>query len=206
MIVRPPQLFRSLYPKAIWRMPVNEKVVYLTFDDGPTPVVTEDVLDLLEQYQAKATFFCIGKNVVEHPEIYQQIIAKEHAIGNHTQHHKNGFKTSTLGYVNDISACTDVVESNLFRPPYGRLTRGQYRAIKKHFKIIMWDVLSRDYNPNLSVDKCIKNVLDNVREGSIIVFHDSLKAHKNCIETLKAVLPELQKQGYQFRMLNPKAL
>jgi peptidoglycan/xylan/chitin deacetylase (PgdA/CDA1 family) len=184
-------------------MPSKEKVVYLTFDDGPHPVATPWVLDQLKQYNAKATFFCIGNNVLQHNQIYQQIRAEGHAVGNHTFHHLNGWKTPAATYLADVTAAGKVIESKLFRPPFGKITAGQARGLKaalkeEKTKVIMWDVLSADYDARLLPEECTKNVLKNTGAGSIIVFHDSEKAFPNLKYTLPAVLKYLQNDGYRF--------
>ena len=162
-------------------MPATEKNIYLTFDDGPHPVATPFVLDELKKYTAKATFFCIGKNVIEHPAIYKRIIDEGHGVGNHTHNHLNGWKTNTNEYLNDVMIASKLFKSNLFRPPYGKLRSIQAKRIAdaiadKSAKIVMWDVLSGDFDETLSKEQCLKNVIDNTVEGSIIVFHDSEKA------------------------------
>lgn len=201
MLVQPPQIIRALLPNALWRIKTIKKEVYLSFDDGPTPGVTQKVLEILDQYEAKATFFCIGNNVAKHPKIYQSILQKGHSVGNHTYQHVKGWNTNLQDYLTEVNECAKLVNSNLFRPPFGRITFKQYVELLKTFKIIMWDVVSWDFDASKSLEKCAKNVLNKARNGSIIVFHDSLKAEINCIGALKIVLPELQKQGYSFSAL-----
>ena len=175
--------------------------IYLTFDDGPTEQATAFVLDQLAKYQAKATFFCIGDNVRKHPLLYQQLLADGHAVGNHTYHHKNGWKTYHAEYVDEVMQCSKIVKSTLFRPPYGRLTWRQFKSVKKHFQVVMWDVLSYDFNPSMTAKACIERVLKSTKPGSIVVFHDSEK----CFPLLKDVLPQVleafQKKGWQMQAL-----
>lgn len=187
-------------------MPVREKVLYLTFDDGPHPVITPFVLQELARFSARATFFCIGKNVVAHPEIYRQLIAGGHAVGNHTFHHLKGSKTDVKQYVADIKKATDHIQSSLFRPPYGRITKAQARAVpsalgRADAKIIMWDVLSADFDQKISPQRCLENVLRNGRPGSIIVFHDSEKAWPNLHHALPRVLAYFASAGYRFEVV-----
>ena len=198
MFVQPPSFIRSLLPEAIWRIKTSDKKVYLTFDDGPTPVVTEKVLKLLDSFQAKATFFCIGKNVKQYPEIYRLIQQKGHKTGNHTQHHIKGWSSSLQSYLEDVKQCSQYVQGNLFRPPYGQISRKQYKKLKQDYKIVMWDVLSWDFKTNNSPEDCARNVCSKVRPGSIIVFHDSVKAATNCLGALEIVLKQLHSENYEF--------
>ncbi len=190
-----------LYPKRVWRMPTREKVLYLTFDDGPHPQATPFVLDQLKQYNAKATFFCIGKNVDAHPAIYQRILSEGHAVGNHTQRHLNGWKASDEVYLSDMEEAAQRIDSNWFRPPYGRLRSTQASAIQTRFpnmKIAMWDVLSGDFDPNNTGDACATAVIRHVRPGSIVVFHDSQKAWERLSNCLPSTLKYFYNQGYRF--------
>jgi len=196
--IRPPYLLRIFYNELIWRFSVSEKKIYLTFDDGPIPEITPWVLSVLEKYQIKATFFCIGDNVKKHPEVYQEILTKGHAVGNHTFNHIKGWNFSTEAYIENTKECAALVNSNLFRPPYGRIKKSQIKALLPNYKIIMWDVLSQDYDKLISKEKVYRNVINGARNGSIIVFHDSLKA----AERLKYALPKsieyLLKRGFVF--------
>lgn len=200
--VRPSPLLRLLYPGALWRVRVSEQVVYLSFDDGPVPEVTPWVLDQLRRVDVKATFFCIGNNVAKYPGIYRQILEAGHSVGNHTFNHVNGWKTGTAAYLADVAACGERVSSPLFRPPYGRMRLSQLRALKKQYRVILWDVLSKDYDKTVSPEQCINNVLDHVRPGSVIVFHDSVKAFPNLEPVLPVVLTELKKRGYRCEALS----
>ena len=159
-----PYLVQAVFKQLVWNIPSNDKVIYLTFDDGPTPVVTTWVLKVLEEFSAKATFFCVGKNTEEHPEIYKSILGKGHAVGNHTHHHLNGWKTNKRRYLLDIKKCAKTVDSQLFRPPYGRLRKVHYEEIKDDFHVVMWDVLSGDFDNRISNEKCLRNVVDKVKK------------------------------------------
>ncbi len=195
--IRTPSLLKFIFRNFIWRKSSKEKVLYLTFDDGPTPEITEWALNELKKYEAKATFFCLGKNIAEYPEIFQKIIDENHSLGNHTNNHLNGWKTKNSAYLQNIKDAEKYFEENrkseiinlkLFRPPYGKITFSQSRKIRKMgYKIIMWDVLSADFDPEISNEKCLENTIRNIQNGSIIVFHDSIKA----AEKLKFVLPKV---------------
>lgn len=182
----------------IWNIPTDDKIIYLTFDDGPTPGVTDKVLDLLSAYDAKATFFCIGKNVENHPDIYQNILDQGHAAGNHTQSHNKGINTKDADYYESIEQASALIESNLFRPPYGRIRRKQVRFLKNNYKIIMWSVLCGDFDLKMSKEKCKSNVLKHTKSGSIVVFHDSLKAADKMFYALEACLSVFKEKGYRF--------
>jgi len=197
-LVKSSYFIKKYYSNFIWKIPTAEKIIYLTFDDGPTPEITEWTLTTLKKFNAKATFFCIGANVVQYPEIFQKIICDGHAIGNHTHHHLNGWHTDKDAYFRNIKKCEEVVKSNLFRPPYGRIKKSQYELIKNDYKVIMWDVLSGDFDPKTSPEKCLSNVINNTTEGSVVVFHDSLKAADNLKFTLPKVLEYFTEKGYRF--------
>lgn len=197
---------KKFFSSYVWSLPTNEKVVYLTFDDGPHPTITPWVLDQLKQFQAKATFFCIGNNVDKHPDVYQKILDAGHATGNHTYHHLNGWKTDDKKYINDISAAAQIIKSNLFRPPYGKIKMRQAKKIGEVLqtnnpKIIMWDVLSADFDSSFSPEECLNNVLENVSAGSIVVFHDSEKAFSNLKYALAGTLKSLKEAGFAFKKI-----
>ncbi len=203
--VKTPWWLKKLYPNRVWHIDTKEKAVYLTFDDGPHPIATTFVLDELKKYKASATFFCIGRNVAEHTEIYKRIIAEGHSTGNHTYQHLDGWKTPDKDYLADIAAATPHIDSVLFRPPYGRLRRSQAKQVPmvlhRSAKIIMWDVLSGDFDPSISKEKCLENVSRHVRPGSIVVFHDSGKAFSNLGYALPRLLQSLSEKGYAFKSL-----
>jgi peptidoglycan/xylan/chitin deacetylase (PgdA/CDA1 family) len=208
--VKVPWLIRKLYPSLTWEKPTNQKILYLTFDDGPHPTATPFVLDQLAKYNAKATFFCIGKNVMEYPAIYKRILDEGHNVGNHTFNHLNGWKTANEKYLENIFEAAKYIDSNLFRPPYGRITKFQIgllqgdRLSSKHerqaglFKIIMWSVISADFDKKLTPEKCLQYVILNSKPGSIIVFHDSTKAWDRMSYALPKVLEHFSKEGYLF--------
>ena len=205
---------KKLFPNYIWKIPNQENKVFLTFDDGPTPEVTEWVLEQLKQYGAKATFFCIGNNIEKHPNIFQKVIKEGHTIGNHTFNHLNGWKTDNKIYIENVAMCQSQIRNqkseipnpksqNLFRPPYGKIKNRQAKAlIKSGYKIIMWDVLSRDFDRSISPEQCLKNVLQNVEMGSIIVFHDSIKAKQNLKYVLPKTLAFLYRKGFTCAVMD----
>lgn len=196
-----PPLLRMFYGKDIlWEMPRTEKNIYLSFDDGPHPVVTPFVLDLLKKHNARATFFCIGKNVEAYPEVYRRILAEGHSVGNHTYHHPNGARTGVEEYLEDVRKAAAVIDSKLFRPPYGRIKKSQHKKILQDLgmKTVMWSVLSGDFDERLSGDQCCNNVLKLVNPGSIVVFHDSEKAWQRLSFCLPRLLERYTSLGYRF--------
>lgn len=202
-LTKTPIALKKAYPQLIWDLPNNTNTIYLTFDDGPTPEITEWTLEVLKQQKVKATFFVVGENVKKYPKIYQQIVAEGHAIGNHTQHHLNGWKTKTTDYINDVKECQQQLDTQLFRPPYGKIKRAQIKHLKDQHNIVMWDVLSGDFDVDIHPEKCFTNVIDKVKSGSIIVFHDSLKAANNLKHALPKTIEYLQNQGFKFEVLTP---
>ena len=201
--VKTPPIIKLVSPNLFWKIPSDQKEVFLTFDDGPHPEVTPWVLEQLKKHEAKATFFCVGKNVLKNRDLFKQVNDEGHVTGNHTFNHLNGWKTANRRYFKDIEECANLVSSNLFRPPYGRLLPTQAARIrKKGYKIIMWDVLSGDFDQKLPEKKCLANTLKNVEPGSIIVFHDSRKAEKKLKFVLPKLLEKLSDEGYKFRSLN----
>ena len=198
LFVRTPIIAKWFYPNLIWNFSRAHKKIYLTFDDGPTPEITEKVLELLQKFNAKATFFCVGKQVEKHPEIYSKIIANKHSVGNHTHNHIKGWKATFADYITDISLASNYINTKIFRPPYGKISRKQISVVGKKFRIIMWDVLSYDYDNTISPSECIKNVITNAKNGSIIVFHDSIKASNNLLTSLPEVLDYFAKNNYEF--------
>ncbi|MBE9599248.1 polysaccharide deacetylase family protein [Pedobacter sp. MC2016-24] len=203
-LVKSPLLLKWYYPSLIWNKSRNEKVIYLTFDDGPIPDVTTFVLNTLKSFDAKATFFCIGDNIRKHPDIFEALKSAGHSIGNHTFNHLKGWKTADQIYVQNFLKCQELTGTNLFRPPYGRIKKSQIstiKALKPDVKMIMWDVLSGDFDLQLSPEKCFQNVINHTSNGSIIVFHDSLKAFERLAYALPKVLRHFHKLGYSFGTL-----
>lgn len=200
--IKMPSVVQRIFSSYIWRFSSVPKSIYLTFDDGPTPEVTEFVLKQLKEYKAKATFFCIGKNVKSHHKIYEEILKNGHSVGNHTFNHLNGFKTSHKEYLENVKHAAAHIHSNLFRPPYGKLRSSQGKALlKEGYKIIMWDVLSADWDAKVSPERSLQYVLDNTRNGSIIVMHDSLKAKEKIYFSLPKVLAHFTERGYEFKAI-----
>jgi peptidoglycan/xylan/chitin deacetylase (PgdA/CDA1 family) len=196
-LTKTPALLKTIYKSGTWNFSPAKPSVYLTFDDGPHPTATPFVLEQLKKYDAKATFFCIGKNVIEYPAIYQQILEEGHSIGNHTHNHLNGWKTSTEKYVENVLEARKYISSPLFRPPYGRITPFQAKQIKKvipEAQIIMWDILSADFDTAINGEDCVQNVVFKAKAGSIIVFHDSTKAWDRLEYSLPRVLEYFRKQ------------
>lgn len=198
-IEQPAKWLRWLYPNALWRMDKNDHSVYLTFDDGPIPESTPFILETLRRYNAKATFFMVGENVLRYHDLYNQIVAEGHQVGNHTFNHIGSFKHWTLTYALNIQQANDLIKSHLFRPPHGWMRHSVYWWFQRRYKIVMWDLVTRDYSKWLTADDVVRNVKRYTRNGSIITFHDSLKS----IDKLKTALPEalewLQEQGYEFK-------
>ncbi len=201
-------LIKKIFSNYIWDVPNHDNKIYLTFDDGPTPEITEWTLNQLDNYNAKATFFCIGDNIRKYPEIFKRVVEKNHSIGNHTFNHLNGWKTEMTNYINNTFLCQSEIEKNtsevtkLFRPPYGKIKLSQSHKLRKSdYKIIMWDILSEDYDVSITKEKCLKNVIDNLQSGSIIVFHDSIKAFPHLEYTLPKVLEYGSKKGFIFEKL-----
>ena len=200
MRVKPGKILKWLYPDVIWSIDDPEGI-YLTFDDGPTPGVTEWILHTLERYDAKATFFVLGKNVELYPDLYQMIIDKGHKIGNHTYSHQKGWTMPTERYIEDVDLAGDMLHTELFRPPYARITRSQLSLIAQRYKIVMWNVLSRDYNRHLSPKKCLRGTLRGIRGGDIISLHDSAKSFKNTSYVLPALLRKAREMNLQCKIL-----
>ncbi|MGM1429772.1 polysaccharide deacetylase family protein [Sphingobacterium lactis] len=196
--VRPIFFLPYVYNKSIWRKEKKKNNIYLTFDDGPIPELTPWVLDILKERNIKATFFCVGENIVKHPEIFERIKNEGHAVGNHTHNHLKGWATSDEAYFQNVQACQELTQTDLFRPPYGRATRSQLRHLAKTHRIIMWDVLTGDYDSTISPDQVYRNAVDYVRNGSIIVFHDNIKAKENLQYALPKSLDELLARGFRF--------
>jgi peptidoglycan/xylan/chitin deacetylase (PgdA/CDA1 family) len=201
MLVTPPYFARLFYPEATWRKNPEIKKVYLTFDDGPIPEITEWVLHFLEAENIKATFFCVGNNVHLNPEIFKKVKDAGHKCANHTFNHLSGWKTNNKEYFENIERCDKYYNNKLFRPPHGRITLSQYSKLKKKYEIVFWDVVSFDFDAATPPEKCLQNVTENVRNGSVIVFHDSIKAKKNMQYALPLAVKYLKEQGYEFGLL-----
>lgn len=202
LIERPLSLYRRLIPDATWRLQSQGRpVVYLTFDDGPISEVTPWVLDLLDEHDVKATFFMVGDNVRRHPELLADIKRRGHSYGNHTMHHLQGLHCSQSTYLHDIAEADRLIGSTLFRPPHGLLWPGQSKAVSQHYRIVMHDLITRDYDKSLSPERVLSNVKRYTRNGSIIVFHDSLKSQKNLMYALPRAIQWLKEQGYEFRTI-----
>ena len=231
LLYRTPAFLPWIFSNLLWRVETKAKEIYLTFDDGPIPGPTEFVLDTLKQFNAKATFFCIGDNIRKNPEIFQQVIGEGHTVGNHTFNHMKGWGTATEKYVSNVELCADEIRetlpiagyqlpaclpnrqitsstlletSLLFRPPYGRIRPKQINALKSKYQIVMWDVLTSDYNQSQSPEACLKGSIKATRSGSIVVFHDSLKAERNMKYALPRYLEHFVKQGYIFKELGDR--
>lgn len=219
--IKTPLVAKKMFPNYIWDITTTDKTIYLTFDDGPTPEITNWTLDTLKNFNAKATFFCIGNNIKKHPDIFENILKEEHSIGNHSFNHIKGWKTKTKDYLKDISEAQKIIDSkiqichtersrsaefriqNLFRPPYGQIKPKQGRKlIDQGYKIIMWDILSFDWDKNITKETCLNNVVQKATRGSVVVFHDSIKASKNMQYALPKVLDYFSEMGYNFKALN----
>lgn len=200
-IEQPPQIIRYLYPSAIWRMDKDERAVYLTFDDGPIPRVTPWVLDVLDKYGIKATFFMVGDNIRKHPDEFRMVVERGHRIGNHTFNHIRGLSYDINSYLeNTEKACRMMMGTNLFRPPHGYMSPKQYAELKKRYKIIMWDLVTRDYNRKFNGKQILQKVKKYARNGSIITFHDSIKSEENLKYALPKAIEWLKEQGYEFKV------
>lgn len=201
-LTKTPKFIKSLFPTLTWNIESAEKVLYLTFDDGPIPEVTPWVIEVLEKYHAKATFFCVGENVKKHRKVFESLSINGHSVGNHTYHHISGWQTDNIPYFHDIRKCARLVKSELFRPPYGRLKPKQAQFLTRHYNVIMWDVLSGDFDEALSPEECYQNVIKSAKPGSIVVFHDSLKSETTLREVLPKVLDYFSAEGYVFKALS----
>ncbi|WP_138432275.1 polysaccharide deacetylase family protein [Winogradskyella algicola] len=212
-----PGFVKTLFPKFVWNINTKKKELYLTFDDGPTPEITDWVLQTLQEYNAKATFFCIGKNIESHPDIFQSILKQGHSVGNHTYNHLKGWKTKTKDYIDDVERTQNLMNSkienhrssleNLFRPPYGKFKSKQSRVLQElGYEIVLWDVLSYDWDKSISEKACLENIIPKAKEGSIIVFHDSIKASKNLKYVLPKVLDYYSKKEFGFKALSKSIL
>ncbi len=203
-LTRTPKYLQSMFPNVVWQKKEDQKVIYLTFDDGPIPESTPFILETLRRYNAKATFFCVGDNIEKYGFLHARIVKEGHSVGSHTFNHLSGWTTRNISYYKNVKKAADLTDSKLFRPPYGRITPKQIRFLAKYYDIIMWDVLSADFDSSIDPETCYKNVIKNGEKGSIIVFHDSLKA----IGTVKTVLPKVLEyytdKGFRFKGIMPK--
>jgi peptidoglycan/xylan/chitin deacetylase (PgdA/CDA1 family) len=195
-------IFTYVLPASlIWQVKTRDNTVYLTFDDGPIPELTDEILKILEKYNAKATFFCVGENVKRYREIYSRILEKGHSTGNHTHHHLKGWSTNYADYMHDIREAGKFIDSGLFRPPYGLMTYKQAKTLSKEFKVVMWSVLTRDYDPAVSTEECLQTALEGIKPGSIIVFHDNFKAREKVLYALPRLLEYMEREGYRSEKL-----
>jgi len=200
-VSKTPAVVKALYSSLVWNMPRNTNHVYLTFDDGPHPQITQEVLTHLDSFNAKASFFCIGKNIVANPGIFENLKSAGHSIGNHTYEHENGWKTANEIYFDSVNKCQQYTNTDLFRPPYGKITRYQSKQLIPNYKIIMWDVLSGDFDLSITQEKCFDNVIKNIQPGSIVVFHDSEKAAEKMLYALPKVLDFIREKGWMCKGL-----
>jgi len=203
--VKTPVLLKKMFPNYIWDISTESNDIYITFDDGPTPDVTDQVLDELKKFDAKATFFVVGENAKKYPKLLKRIEAEGHVLGNHTNNHIKGWNTKTKNYLNNVEKASKIIDSNLFRPPYGQLKPKQgKKLIAEGYNIIMWNVLSLDWDNAISKQSCLNNVISKTTKGSIIVFHDSIKASKNMLFALPKALEYFSNLGYNFKAINIK--
>ena len=199
--VKTPKLLTYLFSSLIWKIPNDNKTVYLTFDDGPTEKVTRKILEVLKNEKVKASFFCVGKNVEKYPDLFACIKAEGHAVGNHTNTHLNGWKTNKKQYLDDVEEADKLIKSNLFRPPYGKLNWRSKKDLQRKYKIVMWDVAGGDFDKTLSVQQVIENVTQNVKPGSIVVLHDNQKFKETILSALPVIIKELKAAHYNFGVL-----
>ena len=200
--VKTPKLLTYLFSSLIWKIPNDNKTVYLTFDDGPTEKVTRKILKVLNNEKVKASFFCVGKNVEKYPDLFACIKAEGHAVGNHTNTHLNGWKTNKKQYLEDVEEADKLIKSNLFRPPYGKLNWRSKRDLQRKYKIVMWDVAGGDFDQYLSIKDVVKNIINNVNPGSIVVLHDNQKFMAKTVEALPIIIKELKAKKYRFGLIN----
>ena len=200
--VKTPKFLTYLFSSLVWKIPNDKKTVYLTFDDGPTEKVTRKILEVLKNENVKASFFCVGKNVEKYPDLFTCIKEEGHAIGNHTNTHLNGWKTNKKQYLEDVEEADKLIKSNLFRPPYGKLNWRSKRNLQRKYKIVMWDIAGGDFDPYLSIKDVVKNIINNVNPGSIVVLHDNQKFMIKTVEALPIIIKELKAKKYRFGLIN----
>ena len=201
MRIKPHYLARLFFPQLLWEVKTVSKEIFLTFDDGPHPEITPRVLEILDEYNAKATFFCVGENVQKHPETYASILIKGHKTGNHSFNHLNGWKTKNKDYFDSIEQCSQLIDSDLFRPPYGRISPSQIKALKHQYNIVMWSAVTYDFDKTVTPEQCYKNAVKHTKSGSIVVFHDSMKASTNLFNALPRFLQNFTNRGYRFSLI-----
>ncbi len=204
--VKTPKIARAFNKKAIWSIPNNVKEIFLTFDDGPTPLITNHTLDILKKHNIKATFFCLGKQVEKNPEIFKKIIDEGHAVGNHSYSHLKGWTTKNEQYLEDVRKGEAIIKSNLFRPPYGKIKRSQVNLLNPQTKIILWDVLPGDFSPKNNVEKIVSNTVNSIEPGSIIVLHDNNKCGNKMLQALPFIIDKLKEKKYKFSAIEKQAL
>lgn len=202
MKAKAPYLLKKLLPQLVWEMNTDKQEIFLTFDDGPNHEITPKVLDILDDFGVKATFFCVGHNVDKYPDAYREILKRGHLTGNHTYNHLNGWKTSSQEYYDNVEKCSKVIDSIIFRPPYGKIGYTQIPYLKMKYRIIMWSVLSLDFNPKVTQEQCLRNAVEYTKKGSIVVFHDSVKASNNMFYALPRFLEYFFKKGFNFGLLS----
>jgi peptidoglycan/xylan/chitin deacetylase (PgdA/CDA1 family) len=198
MKMQTPRFLHKLFPELIWKEHVTSKEIYLTFDDGPHPNITPKILNILAQYDAMACFFCVGENVQRYPETLQSVLDAGHQVGNHTFNHMQGWKVPDNVYLENIEKCNNLVHSRFFRPPHGKIRRSQIKKLKENYNIVMWTVITHDYDPNYDAEICLKKAIQKTRPGDVVVFHDSVKAEKNVLYVLPRFLEHFSKLGYRF--------
>jgi len=201
MFVKPPSILKKLFSDLVWDIQTSNKEIYLTFDDGPNPKITAQVIKILRDFNVKATFFCVGENVEKYPDTFKQIISNGHGVGNHCYNHLNGWKTSNADYFNNIEKADELINSKLFRPPYGRIGLSQIKPLAKKYSIIMWSVLTYDYDINVSKEQSLKYSIKKTKPGSIVVFHDSLKSEEKLLYILPLYIKHFLDKGYTFNLL-----
>lgn len=200
-VVKPPLFVQWYYPGITWHRDRSEPCIFLTFDDGPIPDVTPEVLKILKEEGIRATFFCVGENITKYPSLFEQVKSDGHRIGNHTYNHLNGMKTDSREYLENIAKCQSLVQSNLFRPPYARIKKDQLKQLRSHYEIVVADVITYDFDPSLNREACYQNAVRNAKNGSIVVFHDNIKAKENMLYTLPKAIAYWKKEGYSFGLL-----
>jgi len=200
-LVRVPRVAKLVYPSIVWRMPADKKVIYLTFDDGPDPDLTPQVLDMLSKFNAKATFFCTGGNVEANPDVFKAVVEAGHAVGNHGYEHMNGWKTSPDAYIENVEKADKYIGSALFRPPYGKMRNSQIRVLKRKYTLVGWSVMCYDFDPHTTKEQCLDNVIRNASNGSIVVMHDNKKSAANMLYALPRVLEHFAGMGFEFESI-----